>query len=66
MHKCGDLNKAFTCITGCAAADNGGARSVHRLNDQVVEYHLVLGPLDDILVHARTRDKSRCKMVMFG
>jgi hypothetical protein len=37
------------------SGQDGGAGGVHALYDKMVEHHLVLGPLDDVLVHAGLR-----------
>ncbi len=37
------------------SGQDGGAGGVHALYDKMIEHHLVLGTLDDVLVHAGLR-----------
>ena len=51
-----DLFGPDTLVDGeLTSCEDGGAGGVHALYDVVVELHLVLGPLDDVLVHAGLR-----------
>ena len=42
-------------LLGLVPCQDALARGVHVLDDQVVQHHLVLGLLDDVLVHAPAR-----------
>jgi len=43
------------------SSEDGGAGGVHALYDEVVQHHLVLGPLDDVLVHAGLRHQPAAR-----
>lgn len=51
------MNDFLLCVS-CVAVQHGPTGGVHSLNDQMVQNHLLLCPLDDVLLHCPFGDQS--------
>ena len=54
----GSVGEGFAAAAARAAGDGVGARSVHALNDEVVEHHFLLGPLQDVFLDRPGREEA--------